>query len=210
LKKTNLALYSAAAGLALLAASGGTTYASWIDRAPLGTRGDAIQTGDLRLDFTHPEVSKFKQVEWRLYGVDGTFPIKEGTFEEIGLVEVGPGYRLEGTTQVSTTLIGETIVAHLSSTPVFGAPEGSSQQLIDWLNIAQANTEVIVTRNNSDRIESNTALTASETFTVTIKVPFSAANFPVNETTEVWKAIMHLGDINLELLQQTHPNAFGR
>ena len=55
MKKTTKALYSAVAGLAMIAATGNATYASWIDSAPLGNSTDIVQTGDLRLTFAgHP------------------------------------------------------------------------------------------------------------------------------------------------------------
>lgn len=217
MKKTTKALYSAVAGLALIASTGGATYATWIDRAPLGTTTDEIHTGNLRLDFKNTNVDDWDQVNWTLYN-DQNQPIKWGNLTEIGDVNVSAGFRLVGTVDVRSTLVGDTLVANLRREFHFNPPTGTGEKLIAWIDRAAQATTVEIKDGSTTVIATNANTSANlspvaagyRDYTVTITIPFPKDGFPDNDTDGVWQAVMHMGDLNLELLQNASTTAFGR
>lgn len=210
MKKTTRATYAAVAGLALLTASGGSTYALWQDTAALGTEGSIIQTGDLRLDFDNLEYDRYHQVSWTLTpGANSTSPALKDV-RNLGNVLVGPGDVLVGTTTIRTTLEGDTLVANLLE-PDWNYTQEGSAALVAWLN--QFQTTVEITHANKGAITGTNHtgapvnLNASETYTVTITIKFATTNYPTS-ATERQTAARHMGNINLELRQQTSGNYF--
>jgi len=223
MKKTTKAIYGAVAGLALLTASGGGTYASWRDQAPIASNN--VQTGNLNLNFTqelYQTYTLYERVLWTLYDAQGNQVGEPSRYWAAQRKEVKPGYKLVGVTDVTVTLEGGTIQAHLIDKDV-----EFSTQLINygadvaaWLTKAIETTEITVRRTNTGQTPVyinnqkdgqgaviRTLLTNTNDYTVTVTVQFPKDELPKN-TTNLQSALMILGSLDLELVQVVHPNAF--
>jgi alternate signal-mediated exported protein len=206
LKKTTRALYCAAAGLALLASTGGGTYASWVGSTNLVTTTNTIDTGDLSLTFRDGSRNGFNQVSWSLNGGPGTYD-----FSKIG--EVKPGNVLIGTAWVRVTLKGDTMHASLSHGNLVPSVTGNSPALLGWLQGA-ANTAVVTIAPEGQADETWSlplALSPNSVgyadYKVSVKITFPTTGFPA-ATTSIQSANFHMGDLDLTLIQTTSGSPF--
>lgn len=222
LKKTTKALYSAVAGLALIASTGSTTYASWIDQASLGTTSNTIYTGNLSIALRTPGANQYSHVSWRLYNSPtATAPIWTGTnFQStaVGGVapNVAPNYKLVGTFDVKTTLDGDSLAANLK-TEYTKPTIQSTPELEPWIAASATNVQVKVVdaeTNTATEILPTTVIRGNVAvpthfYTVTITIQFADNTlFPPALVGQTQLGSLYLGDLKVSLLQIADSNAF--
>jgi alternate signal-mediated exported protein len=224
MKKTTKALCAAAAGFAMLATTGGFTFASWQDAREIATAN--VATGDLRLDFARQqETDPYKQVYWTLYGpkpaggTDAQRPqVGPSGYGLVGMAKVQASYRLTGVVNVRTRLQGESLVATL--TPKYGEPAAYTnyEGVRDWLERAAKTVKVTTTdpAANNAPITDTTLLypttqgTTSDgyhIYTVTITIDFPS-DTPLALAGIEQTGDLYLGDLVLTLKQQAGATAY--